>query len=224
MQNFELYAITSPVRGVGYPEMVGEAFAGGVDIVQFRAKDLSDREFFEIAQQLVIVAREWKRPLIINDRIDIALAVNADGVHLGQDDLPLSAARMLAARKKGFLIGKSTHNLEQALQAEKDGADYIGVGPVFATPTKPDYPPVGLELVKQVKDKVRIPFAAIGGIDETNLAQVIECGAEAIAVVRAVFGQKNIREAAKELKEKIKLSSCAGFLNSPLWKRGVRGV
>jgi len=139
---------------------------------------------------------------IVNDRLDIALAAGADGVHLGQDDLPPDAARAVAGRR--LIIGVSPPSLEQALAAEEAGADYIGVGPVFPTATKPDYPAVGLELVRKVAERVRIPFVAIGGIDRTNAAAVVAAGARRLAVVRAVFGAPDIKEAAASLVECIR--------------------
>lgn len=203
MQNFELYVITLSDENCNYPDMIEQAYVGGADVVQFRAKELSDQNFFQIGKQLMAIARKWKRPLIINDRLDIALAIEADGLHLGQEDLPIGIARSLSLSRRKFIIGKSIHSLEQALAAEKESADYIGVGPVFATPTKPDYYPVGLELIKKIKEKVKIPFVAIGGIDENNLEQVIDAGAESIAVVRAVCGKEDIAGASRILKEKI---------------------
>ena len=120
--------------------------------------------------------------------------------HLGQDDLPIAEARRIW-RGRRLILGKSTHSLAQARRAEREGADYIGVGPVFRTPTKPGYAPVGLKLVRQVSRSVRIPFVAIGGIDASNVARVLRAGAKRVAVVRAVFGARDTFAASKELKK-----------------------
>ena len=130
------------------------------------------------------------------------IASDADGVHLGQDDLPIQTARKLIQRNDKF-IGVSTHNVEQAAQAEKAGADYIGFGPIFTTPTKPTYNPIGLNLIKAVKQKIKIPFVCIGGIDHSNVESVIRAGAERIAAVRAIFNQPNPELAARQLKQRI---------------------
>ncbi len=134
---------------------------------------------------------------IVNDALEVALAIAADGVHLGQDDLPVAEAKKLMHPMgiKNFLVGCSTHSLEQALEAKRQGADYIGIGPVFATPTKPTYNPVGLELVKAVTSQIDTPHVAIGGIDATNVSQVLAAGAQRVAVVRAVCGAEDIAAA-----------------------------
>ncbi len=199
-----LYVITCPpVTGPqGYESMVDDACRGGADAVQFRDKLLSVRERYETALRLRTVCSRYNVLFIVNDSIDIALAANADGVHLGQDDLPLSRARQIlrAVGRREFLIGCSTHSLPQALAAENESADYIGVGPVFATPTKPSYNPVGLSLVSEVAAHVRVPQVAIGGIDASNAVKVLESGAKRVAVVRAVCGVPDIAKASQELK------------------------
>ncbi len=201
LQSFKLYAVTE-VRGsgAGLSAKVEQACRGGADIVQLRAKALADREFVALAQMIRILADRYRKLFIVNDRLDIALAAMADGLHLGQDDMPVAIARELA-RKAGqpLLIGKSTHSLEQALAAQEEGADYIGVGPVFATPTKPGRSAVGLPLVSQVAGVIRIPFVAIGGIDATNIRQVREAGATGVACVRAIFDQPDVFEATQKL-------------------------
>jgi thiamine-phosphate pyrophosphorylase len=199
-----LYVITCPPPsgGEGYDAMVEEACEGGADVVQFRDKLFPVRERFAAAVPLRAICAQYNVLFIVNDSLDIALAVNADGVHLGQNDLPVPQARQIirAVGRREFLIGCSTHSLQQALEAEQQSADYIGVGPVFATPTKPSYNPVGLTLVKDVSSHVRIPQVAIGGIDVSNAGQVLEAGAKRIAVVRAVCGAPKIVKAAKEMK------------------------
>jgi thiamine-phosphate pyrophosphorylase len=143
--------------------MVGAACAGGADAMQLRDKTLSSRELFrwrKIFRRFVIKTGTL---FILNDRVDVALAADVDGVHVGQEDLPVRVVREMMGHKK--LIGCSTHSTAQALAAVGDGADYISCGPLFATPTKPDYAPVGLDLVKEYRQLVRTPFVAIGGID-----------------------------------------------------------
>lgn len=182
-----------------------QALRGGADILQLRSKTLLDKEFLEIGKKLQRVARKRRKLFIINDRPHIAKLLGADGLHLGQDDLSLKEARKIVGNK--MILGKSTHSLKQALQAEKEGADYIGVGPVFQTPTKPNYPSVGLKLVSQVAKRIRIPFVAIGGIDAGNVRQVAAAGASCVAVVRAVFAAKDPKKAAHRLKKLILLGS-----------------
>ena len=198
LKDFKLYAVTDlKEHDPGFFKKAESALKGGVDVLQLRSKNLSDLELYRIGSKLRELTLRLKKLFFINDRLDLALALSADGVHLGQDDLPVSAARRIL--KKDFMIGMSTHTIKQALQAQKEGADYIGIGPVFATPTKPDYCPVGLELVRQASRKISIPFVAIGGIDASNLTRVISAGAKSIAVVRAVWGEKDAFQAAHHL-------------------------
>jgi thiamine-phosphate pyrophosphorylase len=203
-KNALLYAITCPPSGGpgGYDAMVRAACEGGADILQFRGKDLAWKVRYEIAGRLRKICAGFGVLFIVNDATDLALATQADGVHLGQDDLPLPVARELVKRasRADFLIGKSTHSLEQALEAEREGADYVGIGPIFATPTKPTYNPVGLDLIGAVKARVRVPHVAIGGINATNVADVLAAGAELVAVVRAVCGAGDIAAAARQMK------------------------
>lgn len=202
-----LYVITCPPKEgpEGYAAMVESACAGGADVVQFRDKTLTWKGRYEIAGELRKICRRYRALFIVNDAVDLALAVQADGVHLGQDDLPQVVAEQLVQRAgaTNFLIGRSTHSLEQARQAAREGADYIGIGPVFATPTKPTSIPVGLQLVREVTSQVKTPHVAIGGIDAGNLDQVLTAGAQRIAVVRAVCGAPDIQQAAKQMKDAI---------------------
>ena len=183
--------------------MVRAACEGGVDVLQFRDKTLAWKEKFEVAQQLRKICTEFNVLFIVNDATDLALAVQADGVHVGQDDLPLAAVKALVYRagRKEFLIGKSTHSLEQAQAAQREAPDYIGIGPVYATPTKPTYNAVGLELVRQVTQAVKLPHVAIGGIDASNVKAVLDAGAQRVAVVRAVCGASDIQAAAQAMKK-----------------------
>ena len=204
----KLYAITCvPTSGgAGYTAMAEAACQGGVDILQFRDKILSWKERFEVARELRKICAAHRVLFIVNDATDLALSVQADGVHVGQDDLPVPAVQELVKRagRKDFLIGKSTHSLEQAQAAEREGADYIGIGPVFATPTKPTYGAVGLELVRQVTSAVKTPHVAIGGIDPTNVQSVLDAGAKRVAIVRAVCGAADIKDAAQKMKAILK--------------------
>ena len=202
-RNFRFYAITDLTSfDRKLPERVDRAFCGGIDIVQLRSKTLPDKEFLELGQAIRKIANRRKKLFIVNDRIDLALALEADGVHLGQDDLPIPVARKIIGRNK-LLIGHSTHSVEQAKQAEKEGADYIGFGPIFRTPTKPTYQPIGLSDIARVKQTVKIPFVCIGGINLDNIDSVIKAGATRVAVVRAIFDQTDVAEAARRLRERI---------------------
>jgi len=166
-------------------------------IIQLRDKESKRESILKEAYALRKLLLNTKTIFIINDYIDIAKIVNSDGVHLGQNDLPLVIARKLLGKDK--IIGVSCHNLNQAIQAEKDGADYISVGPIFPTSTKPEYKNTGLNLIKMVNKKVRIPFFAIGGIDENNLSRVLSSGAKRVAVCRAICQAKNSVSIVKRL-------------------------
>lgn len=197
---FRLYAVTDLKKADAvFFRKAEQSLKAGVDILQLRSKGLSDRELIRAGTLLRKLTRKYDRLFFINDRADLALACNADGVHLGQDDMSIAAARKIL-RDSGMIIGKSTHSLKQALAAVKEGADYIGVGPVFGTPTKPDYRPVGLRLLTQVSGKVKIPFVAIGGIHHGNLPMVLEAGARRAAVVRGIWDQENPFQAVLEMK------------------------
>lgn len=177
--------------------MVIAAIKGGASVIQLRDKLASDAELTRTAQALLTITRAAGVPLIINDRPDVAKKALADGVHLGQEDGTLLEARRLMG--EGAIIGRSTHTPQQALAAEREGFDYIGVGPVFSTPTKPTYAPAGLELVRFAAANVSIPFVAIGGIDAGNAQKVRAAGAKTIAVVRAVMAAEDPQSAAAEL-------------------------
>jgi thiamine-phosphate pyrophosphorylase len=172
------YVITSR----DHARIAREACAGGARIVQYRDKDAPAAQRLEKALQIRSVTRECGTLFIVNDQLDIALLSEADGVHLGQDDLPPTEARRITP--PGFIIGVSTHSLEQARAAERQGADYIGIGPVFATPTKENYPSIGLETLRQVAATVTIPLVAIGGINLGNMTEVKGAGVRNVAMVR----------------------------------------
>lgn len=180
-----------------------QALRGGADAIQFRAKRLSKREYYEKALALLPVARRCNVPFFVNDHLDIALAVSADGIHLGQNDLPCSAARRLVP--DGMMVGVSTHSVEQAARAVDDGADYVAVGPVFRTTTKENPEAVvGTDMVGAVKRRVgAVPLIAIGGINAANAAEVIRSGADGVAVASAVVLADDPRLAAEQLKKEI---------------------
>ncbi len=164
---------------------VEEAISGGVRLVQYRETDGERRKMYETALLLRQVTAHYGVTLIINDFIDLALAVKADGVHLGQDDLPLWVARKLLGKEA--IVGISTHSLDEAMAAESEGADYIGFGPIFHTRTKvSSYKPVGVEAIAEVKKQVAIPLYAIGGITLSTLPSIIKAGADGVAVISAV--------------------------------------
>lgn len=182
-------------------DLAAAALRGGADVIQLRHKTASSRELAALAERVLEVTRAAGRPLIINDRVDVALAVGADGVHLGQEDLPASAARRLLG--PGRLVGLSTHSPEQLLAAQREPVDYVGIGPVFATPTKPAYPSVGTALVKEAAASSRLPFVCIGGIDPDNVAEVVEAGGRCVAVVRAICAAPDPESATRQLKQLI---------------------
>ncbi len=179
-------------------ESVERAIAGGASVVQLREKNCTSREFYELALRVKKITAVLGVPLIINDRIDICLAADADGVHLGQKDMPCFAARKILGRDK--IIGVSAALPEEARRAELDGADYLGVGAVFATSTKSDTRPVTPELIRQIRAAVNIPFVAIGGINKNNISQLYGLGINGAAVVSAVVAQNDIEAAAREMR------------------------
>jgi thiamine-phosphate pyrophosphorylase len=193
------------ILDLGYVEMaaareIAEALvAGGVDLLQLRAKNHSTAEIEKIAGELRAVTAENGVPLIINDHPRIARNALADGVHLGQDDLPIAGARQIVGPE--CAIGRSTHSVDQAIRAFYEGADYIGFGPIFATPTKPDYPPIGLDDIARVHESVRIPIFCIGGIKLDNLPKVIEAGARRVVIVSGLLQAGDPAEYARSAKK-----------------------
>ncbi len=208
--DWTLYVITDAKlsRGRSHLEVIRAAIAGGATVVQYREKEGTTRQLIEEAQALRELTRQMGVLFIVNDRVDIALAVDADGVHVGQDDMPAPIARKLMG--PGKIVGVSVDNLEQALQAERDGADYLGAGPIFATPTKPDAaPPIGLDGLAEICRRVSIPVIAIGGINEENAAAVIEAGADGVAVVSAVVAAPDVEAAARRLRAVVETARAA---------------
>ena len=197
-----LIADTEFAAGKDLLPLLREAVLGGVTVVQLRAKDLGTRDFLDLASRINGQLGKSGVPFLINDRMDIALACAADGIHLGQDDMPPDRARKLLGRSK--IIGVSVNTLKEAREAERLGADYVGLGPIYATTTKDtDLPVLGLEGIRRIRRKIGIPIIAIGGINANNAADVMKAGAAGIAVVSAILGAPYIRKAAAELKKKV---------------------
>lgn len=198
--DWRLYVVTDAglSRGRSHRTVIEAAIVGGVTVVQYREKHASTRQMIVEAQELRELTRRAGVPLIVNDRVDVALAVDADGVHVGQDDMPVALARQLIGNK---LLGVSAHSLSEALQAVRDGADYLGVGPIFATTTKPDAAsPIGLDGLRAIRQHVSIPIVAIGGINQANAADVMRAGADGVAVVSAVVSADDVTAAARQLR------------------------
>lgn len=202
--DYSLYLVTDRSLSRGRPtaEIVRQAVQGGVTCVQLREKSCGTREFLEEARAVKAVLAGTGVPLIINDRLDVALASGADGVHLGQRDMPLAEARRLAP--SGWIIGVSAESVADAVQAEREGADYVGASPVFATPTKTDTaPPLGLDGLRALCAAVRIPVVAIGGLHAGNAHDVVCAGAAGLAVVSAIVAAESPHAAAAELRRAI---------------------
>jgi len=201
LDHAQLYGILD----LGYikrPDLVRVVTAmigGGIDVVQLRAKDHALAETAAMAEEVHRVTSAADVPLVINDHPAIARNVRAEGVHLGQDDMPIADAREIVG--PDCAVGKSTHSLDQAIRAFYEGADYIGFGPLFATPTKPDYPPIGLDEVAKVHDTVRIPIFCIGGIKLDNLPKVIEAGARRVVIVSGLLQASDIVAYARSVKD-----------------------
>ena len=197
LANARLYGIID----LGYVErgnaarVVEQMIEGGVDLIQLRGKNKSMGELVDLAAELHELAAKFSTPVIVNDYAEIARAAPVEGVHVGQDDDSIEIARQKAGRE--ILIGKSTHSLEQARAAQAEGADYIGFGPIFATPTKPNYAPIGLENIKRVHEEVNLPIFCIGGINVDNLQSVIDAGAKRVVMVSALLKAHNIVDYAR---------------------------
>jgi thiamine-phosphate diphosphorylase len=199
---WRLYVITDEKvsRGRSHLQVAEAAIVGGADVLQLRDKEAPGGLLYRVALQLRRITREAKVPFIVNDRLDIALAADADGVHVGQADLPASVVREIMG--PGKILGVSVDTVEEATQAEKDGADYLGVGPVFeARETKPDAGlPLGVDRITRIRRQCRLPIVAIGGINAENALMVREAGADAAAVISAIVAADDIAHAARRLK------------------------
>jgi len=202
MLDYSLYLVTdrSLSRGRTTLDVVRQAVAGGVTCVQLREKHCSTREFIDQARALQPLLKDKRIPLIINDRLDVALAVGADGIHLGQQDMALADARKIVGQT--MVIGISAESVADAIRAEQQGADYIGVSPVFATPTKADTAEaLGLEGIQKIRRAVAIPIVGIGGVNQRSAAAVLGAGADGIAVVSAIVSAHDPKQAAADLKK-----------------------
>jgi len=213
---FGLYVITDRILSHGLPEseVARLAYSGGADIVQLRMKTECGKEMLEQAIAIKKYALEYHKIFIVNDRIDVAVLSDADGVHLGQTDIPVKEARKILGDNK--IIGKSVHNVEEAIAAVNEGADYLGVGSIFITTTKKNAKQcLGLEIITCIKNIVDVPIVAIGGIDMSNIESVIATGVEAVAVVSAVVSKNDIAKATKEMKALITMAKPNTSDNTP---------
>ncbi|MGG7162236.1 thiamine phosphate synthase [Clostridium ihumii] len=198
--DYSLYLVTDRniLKNRDLKDEVENAIKGGVTLVQLREKECGGKDFLKYAIEVKEITDKYNVPLIINDRVDIALAIDAAGVHVGQNDIPAKVVRELIGKNK--VLGISASNLEEAKKAVEDGADYLGIGAIFSTSTKKDAKNVKLNMLKQIRDNIKIPIVAIGGIDKNNAKEVIECNIDGIAVVSAILSENDIELAAKNLK------------------------
>lgn len=205
--DYSLYLVTD--RGLSQnrsmEEIIEAAIAGGVTVVQLREKGMPEEEFIREAVRLRRITEKLGVPLIVNDSLRVAQACGADGIHLGQEDMSCSTARALLGADP--IIGISVSNVDEALQAVADGADYLGVSPIFRTPTKTDTPPpVGIEGLRNIRSRISLPLVAIGGISARNVAEILQAGADGIAVVSAIMAAPDPLAAAAELAAMIRPS------------------
>ena len=203
-ENLLLYAVTDRhwLDGRTLKEVVLESLEGGVTMLQLREKHLNEAHFLEEAKELQMLCRSWHVPFLINDNVEIALAMNADGIHVGQSDMAAGDVRKKLGDDK--IIGVSAQTVEQALLAEKAGADYLGVGAVFPTSSKDDANEVTYETLKAICSAVSIPVVAIGGITQENVHQLAGSGICGAAVISAIYAKPDIKKAAAELKKAVK--------------------
>jgi len=203
--DFKLYLITDRKQiNMPLPEAVRLALSGGVRAIQIREKDLPARELLSLSRELRALTKEFGAKLFINDSVDIAVSVEADGVHLGHQSMPASAVRKIVGDK--MMIGVSTHHIEEARAAEADGADFITFGPIFETPSKASIgAPVGLEAIKIVKKSVNIPIFGLGGIKGRNVGHVLWAGAYGVAMISAIFSAEDIKKKAKNMIEMVQI-------------------
>ena len=208
--DYRLYLVTDRncLQQQTLEQAVEQAILGGVTLVQLREKAIASKAFYERALRIKAICHHYNVPLLINDRVDIALAVEADGVHIGQSDLPCGVVRQILGKDK--IIGVSARTAQQAIQAQADGADYLGVGAMFATSTKADAQTVTIASLTQIRQAVTLPIVAIGGINHTTLPalqqalQAADTSIDGVAVVSAILGQKDVKLASQQLKEMIK--------------------
>lgn len=195
-----LYVITDRAQAAGrsLDEVIRAALGGGAKVFQLREKDLEARELTALAERLLVLVRAEGGLLLVNDRVDVALAVGADGAHLTQRSLPPAVARRLLGRQR--LLGVSCHSLAEAQEAQEGGADFVLLGPIFFTPSKAPYgAPLGLEVLRQIRPQIHLPLFGIGGINRTNRREVLSAGADGVAVISAVMGAPDVSEAVRAL-------------------------
>jgi len=196
-----LYVVTdrSWLGNNSFIQQVEEVLQNGATFLQLREKNLSYDEILKEAMEIKVLTDKYKVPFVINDNIEVALACNADGVHVGQDDMPAKEVRSLIGENK--ILGVSVQTVEQAIKAEEDGADYLGVGAVFSTSTKPDADTVSIETLKAICQSVSVPVVAIGGISEKNIMNLKDTGISGVAVVSAIFASPDVAKATRKLYE-----------------------
>ena len=207
MVDYSVYLVTDRelARGRTTLEIARAAIRGGVSCIQLREKTCSTREFIDEALAIRSLLARHEIPLIINDRVDVALAVKADGIHLGQKDMPCSMARQLIP--ENMIVGISVESLDDAIAAQKDGADYLGVSPIYPTPTKTDTAQaLGLEGLRSIRSEVNLPLVGIGGLNADNAAAVIYNGADGVAVVSAIVAADDPEAATRDLIEIVRLA------------------
>lgn len=200
-ENLLLYAVTDRrwANKQSLKEQIELSLKGGVTFLQLREKNLSEEEFLKEAREIKALAKEYKVPFIINDNVDVAMKVDADGVHVGQDDKDAKEVRKIIGKNK--ILGVSAQTIKQAIKAEKDGADYIGVGAVFPTGTKKDAKNLSIEILKKICQSVTIPVVAIGGITKENILKLKGSKIAGVALVSAIFASKDIKQDCQKLKE-----------------------
>lgn len=203
MKELKLYLVTDSdiLRGRDFYNCIEEALKGGVTMLQLREKNASGKEFLEKAIKLRELTKKYNVKFIINDRVDIAMLCDADGVHVGQSDIPANKVRELIGEDK--IVGVSARTVEEALTAKENGADYLGVGAMFTTRTKLDAKSVSIEKLKEIKERVELPLVAIGGLSLSNIDELKECNIDGYAVVSAILGAENIKLECEKWSEKI---------------------
>lgn len=210
LNRMRLYVlISSNIAVSSVKETAKLVIDGGADAIQLREKTISDDEFISLAGEIRDIIAGSGTLLIINDRINVAREVNADGVHLGQNDMSVSEARNIIGNEK--IIGVSTHSIIQARQAQKEGADYIAIGPLFSTRTKDYEPSIGLKIIREISGAINIPFVAIGAITLENLDEVLKAGASRVAVCSAIISSKDILSSTRQFKTKLTRPVRAGL-------------
>ena len=203
MKELKLYLVTDSdiLRGRDFYNCIEEALKGGVTMLQLREKNASGKEFLEKAIKLRELTKKYNVKFIINDRVDIAMLCDADGVHVGQSDIPANKVRELMGEDK--IVGVSARTVEEAIRAKENGADYLGVGAMFNTRTKLDTKSVSIEKLKEIKERVELPLVAIGGLSLSNIDKLKECNIDGYAVVSAILGAENIKLECEKWSEKI---------------------